>query len=614
MGLEQAEALEGPMEALIGQCPQVEVVMGGVKMTGLLDTGSQLSIIRHSLFLEHFSNYVVKELPALIKLKAANNVRIPYLGYAMLDFEVEGHKLQPRGVFIVEDESSSNPLLIGMNVVQACWDAVFKGANGPVSFNSPNPKFQSAWRAAFAACRGTEVAAEDGFRGYIRPAYHQRVAIPARSEVVIWGHAVAGTSDYHGLIEALPEPGTISVARTVAVVRQGRVPVRVRNLQDVPVLLGRYQKLGRLFQVGKGDIHGARDVSLKPGPDGVVEVNVVDVCAGTEQDELFETLKQAERPDLTEDEQGQLTALLDKWGKAFAAHEEDFGRTDAVKHGIPTGDAAPVRERFRPLPPLLYQDMRILLEGMLQNGVITESSSPWAAPIVMVKKKDGSWRFCVDYRKLNSVTHKDAFPLPRIEETLTSMTRAEWFSTLDLASGYWQVEVEPRDREKTAFTTPLGLYEFQRMPFGLCNAPATFQRLMQQCLSGHITDSLLVYLDDIIVYSPDFATHLRHLEEVFERLWKNGLKLRPDKCKLFHKQVKFLGHVVDKTGVSPESVCCCRLASSYHSQGAKGFSRPLRLLQAICPGVRQGRTPSELTLSGYTQRQADGLPSFKLVH
>jgi len=196
---------------------------------------------------------------------------------------------------------------------------------------------------------------------------------------------------------------------------------------------------------------------------------------------------------------------------------------------------------------------------MLEKGVICESSSPWAAPIVLVRKKDGCWRFCVDYRKLNSVTNKDAFPLPRIEETLTSLTKAEWFTTLDLASGYWQVEMDPEDQEKTAFTTPLGLFEFQRMPFGLCNAPATFQRLMQQCLSGQITKSLLVYLDDIIVYSPDFTTHLQHLEEVFARLHKHGLKLRPDKCKLLQQQVKFLGHVVDRHEGLSRSIkdfCC----------------------------------------------------------
>lgn len=170
----------------------------------------------------------------------------------------------------------------------------------------------------------------------------------------------------------------------------------------------------------------------------------------------------------------------------------------------------------------------------------------------MVNKKDGSWRFCVDYRKLNAVTHKDAFPLPRIEKTLSTLKRAAWFSTLDLASSYWQVGVDPEDRPKTAFSTPLGLFEFQRMPFGLCNGPATFQRLMQRCLYGCLTDFSLVYLDDIIIYSLDFATHISHLEQVFQRLSQYGLKLRPDKCSLFQQQVKFLGHVVDGASVRPD--------------------------------------------------------------
>lgn len=150
----------------------------------------------------------------------------------------------------------------------------------------------------------------------------------------------------------------------------------------------------------------------------------------------------------------------------MTTHKEDFGRTDVMQHCIPTSDAAPIRERFRPLPPLLYQEIRSLLAGMLQGGIIAESSNPWA----VVRKKDGSWRFCVDYRKLNSVTHKDAFPLPRIEETLTSMTRAKWFSTLDLASGYWQVEVDSKDCEKTAFTTALVCSSFNACPLA-CAMP-----------------------------------------------------------------------------------------------------------------------------------------------
>lgn len=152
---------------------------------------------------------------------------------------------------------------------------------------------------------------------------------------------------------------------------------------------------------------------------------MVEISKETRPDPAFDLKELTEHSDLTAEQQGKLTALLQKWKKVFSTNEEDFGRTDVVRHQIPTGSAAPIRERFRPLPPLLYQEMRTLLSGMLQGGIITESASPWAASIVLVKKKDGSWRFCVDYRKLNSITHKDAFPLPRIEETLTSMTKAE---------------------------------------------------------------------------------------------------------------------------------------------------------------------------------------------
>jgi len=172
------------------------------------------------------------------------------------------------------------------------------------------------------------------------------------------------------------------------------------------------------------------------------------------------------------------------FAEVFSTGKQDLGRTDLVYHHIHTGDEAPVKQPARRLPIHYQREVGKLLEEMQQQGVVEPSCSPWASPIVLVRKKDGSLRFCVDYRKLNKITKKDSYPLPRVDDLLDSLADAQWFSTLDLRSGYWQVEVDPADREKTAFSTPYGLYQFRVMPFGLCNAPSTFQRLMELVLAG----------------------------------------------------------------------------------------------------------------------------------
>ena len=158
-----------------------------------------------------------------------------------------------------------------------------------------------------------------------------------------------------------------------------------------------------------------------------------------------------------------------------------------------------------------------LVQEMLEQGIVKHSSSPWASPVVLVAKKDGSTRFCVDYRKLNAVTKLDVHPLPRIDDSLDLLAETKYFSTLDLASGYWQVGMDPDSQEKTAFATDVGLYEFTVMPFGLCNAPATFQRLMECVLAGLSREKCLVYLDDILVMGATFDEHLANLQAVFEQ-------------------------------------------------------------------------------------------------
>ena len=171
----------------------------------------------------------------------------------------------------------------------------------------------------------------------------------------------------------------------------------------------------------------------------------------------------------------------------------------------------------------------------------------------MVKKKDGSWRFCIDYRKLNEATHHDAYPLPRVDATLDSLAGSIFFTTLDLASGYWQVELEPRDKEKTAFSTSKGHFEFNVMPFGLTNAPATFQRLMKCTLAGLVGDQCLIYLDDVIIFSSTFNDHLRRLASVFDRLRAAGLKLKASKCHFIQEQVTYLGHIISSEGIKPDN-------------------------------------------------------------
>lgn len=189
---------------------------------------------------------------------------------------------------------------------------------------------------------------------------------------------------------------------------------------------------------------------------------------------------------------------------------------------------------------------------MLQRKIIRPSNSPWSSPVVLVKKKDGSVRFCIDYRALNRITRKDVYPMPRIDDALDCLQGAEYFSSLDLRSGYWQIPMKEADKEKTAFATPDGRYEFNVMPFGLCNAPATFERMIDHVLRGLKWRTYLCYLDDIVIFSSSFTQHLKRLDEVLTCLANAGLQLNTKKCRFATRSIKVLGHVVSNEGIRPD--------------------------------------------------------------
>lgn len=334
--------------------------------------------------------------------------------------------------------------------------------------------------------------------------------------------------------------------------------------------------------------------------------NVTKECKDEQISKLLEDCQQ----DLTRTQRERASNLLVNYLDLFSKGDNDIGRTSLVKHTINTGDEIPIRQRPRQVPLAREHEVEGMILDMEKNNVIEPSFSPWCSPVVLVKKKDGSTRFCVDYRRLNDVTKKDSYPLPRIDDTLDTLSGKSWFSTLDLKSGYWQVELGPNDKEKTAFSTGKGLWQFKVMPFGLCNAPATFERLMERVLAGLLGETCLVYLDDIIIVGRNFEDHLKKLDAVLGKLRAAGLKLSAKKCKFFRRHVSYLGHIVSEKGIEtdPEKTAAVKDwptpkdktevraflgLCSYYRRFVKSFSDIAKPLHRLTEEKRQFQWDSE---------------------
>ena len=350
-------------------------------------------------------------------------------------------------------------------------------------------------------------------------------------------------------IESLMEETGLFMGTSLVDTSKTLVPVTLLNLGDKMKQLPRGMTIGVVEQVEETTVVG-EDRGTPTAETQLQESNVKHLA------DMLNRMGSS----LSSEQARRVKEVVAVYSDVFASPDGELGHTTLVQHTIDTGDNHPIKQPPRRLPVAQREIADKEVEKMLLKGFIEPSDSPWASPIVLVAKKDGSTRFCIDYRRLNDVTRKDSFPLPRIDETIESLAGAEWFSTLDLVSGYWQVSVAHGDREKTAFVTRKGLFQWKVMPFGLANAPATFSRLMEMVLRGINWERCLVYLDDIIVFGRSFDQALTNLVQVFECLRQAGLRLKPSKCSLFQNSVKFLGHVVSKDGVAcdPEKIDCVR--------------------------------------------------------
>lgn len=263
---------------------------------------------------------------------------------------------------------------------------------------------------------------------------------------------------------------------------------------------------------------------------------------------------------LNAEEKGAVLEVCAEYGDVFHLPGDKLTHTSTVKHSIPIApehQGKVVNARPYRIPEAQKVVLREQIEQMLEDDIIVESKSAWNAPLLLVPKKaDASgkqkWRIVVDYRKLNDITVGDAFPLPHISEILDQLGQAKYFSTLDLASGYYQILTDEKDREKTAFSSNYQHYEYKRMPMGLKGAPGCFQRLMNTVLSGLQGIKCFVYLDDVVCYGRSLKEHNEKLRAIFDRLREHNLKLQPDKCEFLRKEVIFLGHCITDKGIKPD--------------------------------------------------------------
>ena len=505
----------------------------------LIDSGSMITTISEDFF---NSLRPLPELQLLSKLdnftvEGAGGHDLPYSGYIECTIEVPFLANQsfevPVLVVPTTQYSLKVPVVVGTNVIRQCNERSKGHTNIP-----------REWTNAFVSFQQTRV-------GVVKSTNHQDIQVQPFETVTLSGFVRKDKN-----VETVVTEQTQGASTRIGVCPRVVSLDKVSKSERVPV---------RIFNMS------AKILNIKPRSD-ICELHEVKILrsiepAKSEKKQATvnqQTVNQAKSNKVIEEinigdckispqEKDRLQMFLTKWNDIFSKGLTDLGNCDLVKHEIKLNDDIPIKEPARRIPPALFQEVREHLKEMMEAGAIKASQSPYSSNAVIVRKKDGTIRFCVDFRKLNNKTIKDAYAIPRVEESLHLLAGSKYFSKLDLRSGYWQVEIREEDKPKTAFQVgSLGFYEFNRMPFGLCNAPATFQRLMERCMGDLNLRDCLIYLDDIIIFSSTFEEHLEHLEAVFARLKEHNLKLKASKCEFLKSEVKYLGHVVSEEGVKTD--------------------------------------------------------------
>lgn len=587
---------------MVGECNEVAITIAGKSVSALLDTGSTVSTVSESFYKCHLPHLELQSLTEVLDIECASGTSLPYLGFIEAEIgNVPGMDLKNRTflLLVVPDSryNSQVPILLGTNILIPAMNTC-KQRYGERYLQ--NHKLDTPWYLTFRclSLRDRDLARKNWCLGVVKLAGGKAVNIPSNSKVTVQG-IVNKAVDYIPTC-AILQPSNKSAVTSDLDITPGLVHYDSRNVGIVPITLSNVTM---------------RNVTIPPRA-VICELHPVTVEGTVEDQEVptdsdFRDLLHLDTENLTVEQLGKTDELLKEFADVFSKGDLDLGHCADVSHRIELEDVTPFRQRYRRIPPNMVEEVRDHLRQLAACGVIRRSHSPWSSCVVLARKRDGSLRMCIDYRQLNRKTVNDAYAMPRIDEILDSLHGSKFFTVLDMKSGYHQVEVLEEHKQRTAFTVgPLGLWEFNRMPFGLVNAPATYQRLMEDCMGDYIGKLCFIYLDDLIIFSETFEEHMDRLAKVMQRLREHGLKLSPKKCFLLQSKVKYLGFVVSENGVeadpekvskikewktpsSPDELRQFLGFSGYYRRFVKNFSVIAKPLNDLLPPTNKKRSKTK---------------------
>ena len=518
--------MEGFVETINSSCWFINSIIGGVSVDMLVDTGSTYTIVDigfyNSIPIENIS-----ELRHInLVLKNANGQKLQVYGEADLTIKIgDQSTVFPIKVVSLGDHST----ILGLDFMEDHECSIDLG-KGILKMNKNSNKL---FRKGDTRCSRIQI--------------EENISIPPRKEMIVPGKfQMSDWSDHRkiGLVEPtqmLTSKTGVLVARVVVSTDKSTIPVRIANLTDNIVTLNKGSTIGLLQPICNISKFELEKQSSNFQKGELFKISENENLSIPEIPEYLQPLLDNLSDDLSKSQVNRFKKLLYDYQSIFNSPDGKLGCTNLTSHKIDTGNHKPIKLPPRRIPLHQQELVDKELEKMEAAGIIEDCDSEWCSSLVIVKKKDNSLRLCVDYRKLNEVTQKSTTILPRIDSCLDCLSGAKWFSTLDLAQGYYQVKMHPDDKHKTAFYTRKGVKCFNVLPFGLALAPQSFEKLMELVLSGLQWKTAVLYLDDIISYGKDFDSAFSNLEEVFGRLKAANLTLKVKKCKFFQKSVEFLG-------------------------------------------------------------------------